>query len=94
MLLHAGMKARKALFLNFVTALASVAGVIIVLGIGLSVETVVDVIVPLTIGGFLYIANTDLIPELHKDVKPVNSFIQLLSFLLGVGLMALLLVLE
>ena len=39
------------------------------------------------IGGFLYIANADLIPELHKDVKPLNSVVQIISFLAGIGVM-------
>lgn len=88
-LLHSGMKARKALFFNFLIALVSVLGALLVLGLGFSSESVVEFIIPITIGGFLYIANTDLIPELHKDVKPVNSLIQLLSFMAGVGVMFL-----
>lgn len=93
-LLHAGIKPKKALLFNFMTALTSVAGVFLILGFGLNGGRVTEVIVPITIGGFLYIANTDLIPELHKDVKPVNSLLQLISFLIGIGVMFALLGLE
>ncbi|MBU1016185.1 ZIP family metal transporter [Patescibacteria group bacterium] len=87
-LLHAGLKVKKALFLNFLSALAAVLGVLVVLAIGIDAETTAEVIIPITIGGFLYIANSDLIPELHKDVAVKNSIIQLVSFLIGVALMA------
>ncbi|MDH5596636.1 MAG: ZIP family metal transporter [Candidatus Peregrinibacteria bacterium] len=90
-LLHSGMKTRKALFLNFVSALASFLGVILILGLNLDQEALVNVVIPISIGGFLYIANADLIPELHKDVDVGNSLVQLLSLVVGIGLMAALL---
>lgn len=86
-LLHSGMKPKKALLLNFLIALTAVVGALIVLGIGLDQHEITSVIIPITIGGFLYIANADLIPELHKDVKVSNSIIQLFSFLVGVAVM-------
>ncbi|MBU0577116.1 ZIP family metal transporter [Patescibacteria group bacterium] len=90
-LLHSGMKAKKALMFNFLTALTAVLGALVILGLGIDDHDVVQVIIPFTIGGFLYIANADLIPELHKDVKVKNSVIQLISFLIGVAIMFLLL---
>lgn len=87
-LLHAGMKVKKAILMNFLTALSSVLGVLFILLLGMEPETLVEIIIPITIGGFLYIANADLIPELHKDVKVKNSIIQLISFVVGVALMA------
>ena len=87
-LLHAGMKVKKALIFNFLSALTAVLGVLFILALGIDPDTTVEVIIPITIGGFLYIANTDLIPELHKDVAVKNSIIQLISFLVGVALMA------
>ncbi len=87
-LLHSGMKVKKALFFNFLSALSAFLGVLLVLGIGIDAETIVEFIIPITIGGFIYIANSDLIPELHKDVKVKNSILQLLSFIIGVALMA------
>lgn len=46
------------------------------------------------IGGFLYIAGSDLIPELHKDFSVKKSIWQLIFFLIGIGLMALFTLLE
>jgi len=90
-LLHSGMKVKKALFLNFMSALSALLGVLLVLAAGLSAEATTEYIIPITIGGFLYIANADLIPELHKDVKVSNSIIQLISIVFGVAVMGALL---
>jgi zinc and cadmium transporter len=51
-------------------------------------------IIPFAVGGFIYIAGADLIPELHKEVKIKNSLISLCCFLLGIGMMFSLLFLE
>jgi len=51
---------------------------------------------PITAGGFLYIAGSDLIPELHKEdhMKISTSLWQFVFITLGVGVMALLVFLE
>ncbi|MBU0727955.1 ZIP family metal transporter [Patescibacteria group bacterium] len=86
-LLHSGMKIKKAIFFNFLISLTAILGALFALVIGGSGHEIADVVIPITIGGFLYIANADLIPELHKDVKVSNSIIQVISFLIGVVLM-------
>ena len=93
-LLHSGMSVRKALFLNFLTALSAVVGAVFILLLNLNSTDIIIYVIPFVIGGFIYIASSDLIPELHKDVKPINSFIQLLSLLAGVGVMAMLMLLH
>ena len=45
-------------------------------------------LVPFAAGGFIYIAATDLMPELHKKSHAGESVVQLVSILLGLGLMA------
>jgi len=87
-LLHSGMKVKRALFMNFMTALSAVLGVIVILALGFEPKALIEVVIPITIGGFLYIANADLIPELHKDVAVKNSVLQIVSFIIGVALMA------
>ncbi|MFC1655812.1 ZIP family metal transporter [Patescibacteria group bacterium] len=86
-LLHSGMKPKKALLFNFFSALTAVAGALIVLLIGINNESIIQIIIPITIGGFIYIANADLIPELHKETKVKHSIFQLVSFLIGVAIM-------
>ena len=90
-LLHGGFSRRKALALNFLTALAAVLGAVVVLLAQELLENLSLYLVPFAAGGFIYIAGSDLIPELHKEVRPSRSLLQLLFFLLGVGVMVALL---
>jgi zinc and cadmium transporter len=90
-LLHSGYTIKKAIIYNFISALAAVIGVILVLLIGEKMVVFRDFMIPFTVGTFMYIALSDLIPELHKEVSWKKSLIQLVSFVLGIGLMLLLL---
>jgi len=47
-------------------------------------------IIPFAAGGFIYIAGSDLIPELHKECGPKDSFWHIFALLLGIGLMVVL----
>jgi zinc and cadmium transporter len=93
-LIHGGFKKKKALFMNFVTALTAVIGTVTSLIIGSYVENLTGFLLPFAIGSFVYIASSDLIPELHKETKPIKSFVQLVMLLVGIGIMYLFLFLE
>lgn len=93
-LLHTGMSRGKALFFNFLSACTAIFGAVVILILGHSIAHFQEIIVPLTIGGFIYIATADLIPELKKESDTGKSALQLVSLLFGVGIMALLLLLE
>lgn len=93
-LIYGGFKRNKALFLNFVTALTAIAGTVTSLIIGFYAENLTNFLLPFAIGNFIYIASSDLIPELHKEIKPIKSFIQLIMLLFGIGIMFSLLFLE
>jgi zinc and cadmium transporter len=49
---------------------------------------------PVAAGGFIYIAGSDLVPELNKELRPSKSIVQMLAIATGVGLMLLLDLLE
>jgi len=93
-LLYSGYSKGRALLLNFVTALTAVVGVVVSLVLGSYVTGLTNFLIPFAAGGFIYIAGSDLIPELHKEVRPLKSLIQLLTFGLGVFVMTLLLLWE
>jgi zinc and cadmium transporter len=93
-LIHAGFSKTRALFFNFLSATLAILGAIISLVVGASVQNFAGLMLPLAAGGFIYIAGSDLIPELHKEAKPAKSLVQLISMALGVALMLLLLLLE
>ncbi len=95
-LMYAGFSRKKALWTNFLSALTAILGAIFILVLGgkLEMESILTVVIPLTIGGFIYIATADLIPELKKENKLGKSIIQLIFFLVGIGMMLLILLLE
>jgi zinc and cadmium transporter len=93
-LLHAGFTRTRALFFNFLSATFAILGAIIALAVGSSVASFSAAILPLAAGGFIYIAGSDLIPELHKDPSPSRSAVQLIAMATGVGLMLLLILME
>ncbi|HLC79695.1 MAG TPA: ZIP family metal transporter [archaeon] len=93
-LLHGGFSKQKALMFNFLSALTAILGAVVALLISSFVENITIFLAPFAAGIFIYIAGTDLIPELHKEVEVKKSFIQLLWFVLGIGVMLALLLLE
>jgi zinc and cadmium transporter len=86
-LLHGGFKVKKALFLNFLTALSAFIGAIVSLLLNNKIEHLTLFLVPFAAGNFIYIASSDLIPELHKETEIKKGLIQTITFLLGVLVM-------
>jgi zinc and cadmium transporter len=93
-LLHGGFSKGKALFYNFITALTAVLGAIVSLLISSFVENITLFLIPFAAGSFIYIAGSDLIPELHKEVEVKKSLMQFVAIALGVLVMMLLLLLD
>lgn len=93
-LLHAGLSKFKALLYNFISALAAVVGASLVMLIYPNQEAIIQLLIPFTAGGFIYIASSDLIPELHKETDPKKSTIQLMGIILGILIMVALLLIE
>jgi len=88
-LIHGGYSRKRALFLNFLVALTAFLGMIVALSLSSYVSSVEAFFLPFGAGNFLYIATADLIPEIHKDSRPWQSFVQLAFMLLGIGFMLL-----
>lgn len=93
-LLYGGFSKPRALLFNFLSATTAVLGAIIALTLGLYVQNITVFLVPLAAGVFIYIASSDLIPELHKETEPRRSALQLLTFILGIIVMLSLILLE
>jgi len=93
-LVHGGFSRKRALLLNFLTALTAVLGVIIAFLLYRSVDGMVAILIPFAAGTFIYIAGSDLIPELHKENTLSQSIPQIVFFLLGIWIMSLLLFIE
>ncbi len=93
-LIHGGFSKNKALFFNFISASAAIAGAILTLFLGTRLVGLTRLLIPFTAGSFLYIAGSDLIPELHKETNLKKSAFQLLGLILGIGVMLSLLLIE
>ena len=93
-LVHGGFSKTKALLLNFLSALIAVIGVVISLTLGNYIGNIEFFIIPVAIGGFIYIAGSDLIPELHKEFTVKSSLWQLVTLIAGILVMASLLLLK
>lgn len=92
-LLHAGYTRKKALLMNFLLALTALLGVILVSLMG-DIERFVPFLIAFAAGNFVYIAGSDLIPELHKETGLRSAFYQFIALVLGVAVMALLLFMD
>jgi len=83
-LLHSGYKKKRALWLNFLSALFAIFGVVIAFILGKAGEVFVIWILPIAAGGFIYIAVADLIPELHKTKEITHSILQIIAVFVGI----------
>ncbi|MCR4330710.1 MAG: ZIP family metal transporter [Patescibacteria group bacterium] len=93
-LLHAGFSKNKAIFMNFLSALTAIVGAGMALFIGSSIDSLLPMIAAFAAGSFLYIAGSDLVPEIHKVSDPRRSMVQFAAILFGIGIMFLLLFVE
>lgn len=86
-LVYGGLKPKTALALNFMTALAAILGGVLGYFLHSYSENAMLTLLPITAGGFLYIAAADLVPELHKETDKTKTALSFTSFLFGIILM-------
>lgn len=86
-LIHAGFSRKKALFFNFLAACTAIAGAIGTLLLDTLLTNISTYILPLAAGGFVYLAGSDLIPELHREKSVRKNTLQLIVMLMGLALM-------
>jgi zinc and cadmium transporter len=85
-LVYGGFSKIKALLFNFASAMTAIVGALLGYFFILTPKMVIYVL-PFAAGNFLYIASSDLIPELHKEVSLNRSLQFFLMFILGIGIM-------
>ena len=93
-LVYGGFSKFKAIMFNFISSLLTIVGAIVSLIAGNYLENIQFFIIPIAVGGFIYLAGSDLIPELHKELSLKKSILQLLTIIIGLLVMALLLLIE
>jgi zinc and cadmium transporter len=85
--IHAGFTRFKAFVLNYLVALTVVFGGIAGYFISFYSDNVIAYMLPFAAGGFIYVAASDLMPEIRKETVFKKSLISFLFFLLGIALM-------
>lgn len=94
-LIHSGLAPRRAVLLNAGSAAVAILGTATaVLAGAVAHERVVALLVPVTAGGFVYIAAANLIPELQHDRTLRALFVQTALISGGILVMALLTLVE
>jgi len=93
-LIHGGYTRSRALWFNFLSALTAVAGTVTVLVLGSASDNIIMALTSFAAGNFIYIAASDLIPELHKEVGFKKTVLQFVTMLMGIVAMFALLLLE
>ena len=83
-LVYGGFTRSRALSFNFLCGLTAMLGAVVSYFLSNALGSFSMFLLPFTAGGFIYIASSDLIPELHKQKSEKRANLSFLLFLLGV----------
>lgn len=82
-LLHGGFSKKKAIFYNFFISLSTILGAVLTYALGGLFESALPFAIAIVAGNFLYIAASDLMPELHESTKFSHSVLQIVLIVAG-----------
>ena len=86
-LLHSGYPRKKAVLCMIYAQMSAIVGVVLFLVASSTFTELAKYMLPLAAGNFVYIAGSDLIPELHKETGLRHMFLQLFAMTLGILVM-------
>ncbi len=89
-LIYAGFKKKVALVLNYIVAFTVVFGGVAGYFLSTFFANIVPYLLSFAAGGFIYIAASDLVPEIKREEKLIKSIVSLFVFLFGILLMYIL----
>lgn len=89
-LLHKGWGRKKVFLFNAITGMTALIGASIGYLLGSSFEHMTPILLAITSGNFIYLAMTDLLPEIHHKAKKGFAFRDTAAFLGGMILVILL----
>lgn len=87
LLLHKGLSRRKVILVNVLSAAASLIGAVITYISGNILANYLPIFLAITAGFFIYIATSDLIPEIHYEKRKGFALVE--SFLLIFGIIVI-----
>lgn len=86
-LLYSGMSRMKAVFFNLLSAGTAIIGAVVGLVLAGRVEGFIHFIIPFAAGNFIYIAGSNLVPELHRHCRFRDTLLHLVAIIIGIGIM-------
>ncbi|MFH1211552.1 MAG: ZIP family metal transporter [Candidatus Woesearchaeota archaeon] len=88
-LLYSGMSRKKALLFNFVSAVTAIAGTATGIFLVGKLHGFTEFIIPFAAGNFIYIAASNLVPQLHRECSLKDTILHVLAIILGIAVIAL-----
>ena len=88
LMLHKGLKPKGIILVNFLSAAFAFIGAVITYLLGNFLEPHIPALLAVTAGFFIYIASSDLIPEIHNEKRKGFAFIESTLLVIGVIVMA------
>jgi zinc transporter ZupT len=93
-LVNGGLSHGKALGFNALSALCAIVGAVLSLLLGPNLSGYSEAMLPVTAGGFIYIAGSTLIPDILSHVQPKYFLKEFAALLAGIGIMVVLALFE
>lgn len=84
LLLHKGLRRKKIILLNIASAIASLVGALLTYSLGDFLLPYIPIFLAITAGFFIYIATSDLIPEIHYERRKGFALIESILLILGI----------
>ena len=85
-LLYSGLSKKKALIFNFLSATTAILGTVFGLLLAGSLQGFNEFIIPFAAGNFIYIAASNLVPQLHRECSILDTLIHVAAMILGVAI--------
>ncbi|MCL4354293.1 ZIP family metal transporter [Patescibacteria group bacterium] len=89
-LVHKGWEKKKVIFLNLLSGITALAGAVLAYYLGNSFHDIVPFLLAVTTGNFIYLAATDLLPEIHHKADKDLAINYSVFFVLGILLIYIL----
>jgi|GEM_PF-59718 len=86
-LVHSGFGKQRALMWNLLSGAVAFLGAVLVLMTSAASTGLPSFLLPFAAGNFLYLAGSDLIPELHKEARADRAILQILCMVAGIVVM-------
>jgi len=90
LLLKLGYSRKKVIIYNVLSACAALVGAVLTYAIGPQINAALPALLAITAGFFIYIATSDLIPEIHAWHKKKTATIESLLLIVGIATIGLL----